>query len=311
MHRLSMSNTAPVLVVGFNRPKHLKTLLESIALSPPRILLIALDGPRAGNALDQILVRECQEVIEQIPIKSKIELRIRSNNLGLKDSIVDAVNWACGKYGRVIVLEDDVQVGPNLFRFLNYCLNCFEGIDEIAHINGYNLVPQSALTHPTDIFRTSRFIESYAWATWDRAWKTYDDSLSWGSNVSLQELANFTGGYVSAIKWKMNFADALSGRIDTWAYRWMASIWSQRKLIVSPNSNLINYLGQTSGTHTTLKYRWQELPISMHSLDFTSMNLPSEIDKAADKWLSREVFDESLWGILKGLAISNVLRFSK
>ena len=306
-----MSSAAPVLVVGFNRPKHLKILLASIALSPPEVLLIALDGPRAGNALDQLLVRECQEVINQISIKSKIHLRIRNNNLGLKESIVDAVNWACEQYGKVIVLEDDVQVGPNLFQFLNYCLNNFKERDDIAHINGYNLVPQSEITCPTDIFRTTRFIESYAWATWDRAWKTYDDTLSWGSDVPLHELANFTGGYVSAIKWKLNFADALSGRIDTWAYRWMSSIWSQRKLIVSPNSNLMNYLGQTSGTHTTLKPRWQELPISLHSLDFKNMNLPSEIDKSADKWLSRKVFDESLLGILKGLAISNVLRFSK
>jgi hypothetical protein len=306
-----MNDTAPVLVVGFNRPKHLRILLASIAFSPPEVLLIALDGPRAGNPLDQILVRECQEVINQISIKSKIHLRIRNNNLGLKESIVDAVNWACEQYGKVIVLEDDVQVGPNLFRFLNFCLNNFKGRDDIAHINGYNLVPQSALTCPTDIFRTTRFIESYAWATWDRAWKTYDDSLSWGSDVPLHELANFTGGYVSAIKWKLNFADAISGRIDTWAYRWMSSIWSQGKLIVSPNSNLINYLGQTSGTHTTLKPRWQELPISLHSLDFRNMNLPSEIDKSADKWLSRNVFDESLLGISKGLVISNVLRFLK
>ncbi len=305
-----MSSAAPVLVVGFNRPKHLKILLESIALSPPSVLLIALDGPRERNALDEVLVRECQEVIDQVTINSKIQLRIRKNNLGLKESVVDAVNWACEQYGKVIVLEDDIQVGPNLFPFLDSCLSQFEKRDDIAHINGYNLVPQAVLTCPTDGFRTSRFIESYAWATWDRAWKLYDDSLSWGCNVPLQELANFTGGYVSAMKWKLNFADALNGRIDTWAYRWMSSIWSQRKLVVSPNSNLINYLGQTTGTHTTLKSRWQELPISPISLDLTCIDVPIEIDKAADKWLSRNVFEESLWGILKGLAISNVLRFS-
>jgi hypothetical protein len=304
-------DTVPVLVVGFNRPDHLKTLLESIAVSPPKVLLCALDGPRLGNSSDELLVRDCREVVEEMNIDSEIVIRFRENNLGLRGSIVDAVDWACEKYGKVIVLEDDVQIGPNLIDFLEHGLNRYEQRDDIAHINGYNLVPSSELTDASSAFRTTRYIESYAWATWERAWRKYDDSMTWGANVSLKELSSITGGYVSAVKWKLNFADALSERIDTWAYRWMSTIWSERKIVLSPNANLVNYLGQTSGTHTRLKTRWQELPVSSDLIRLDETIVPMEIDEAADQWLKLHVFDESLLGIAKGLAASAILRFVK
>ncbi len=306
-----MSQSSPILVVGFNRPQHLERLLASLELSPPETLLIALDGPRPGVAADELLVQQCRKVVDGIKFKTNLETRYRPNNLGLRKSIVDAVSWACDRNGKVIVLEDDVVIGPNLYPFLNQNLNRFQRADEIAHINGYNLVPSSKISVPAAGFRLTRFIESYAWATWDRAWKDYDDNLNWGKDCSLRELAAITESYTSAIKWKLNFADALTNRIDTWAYRWLSTIWSKQKKIISPNSNLVHYTGQISGTHTRLKSRFHELPISISPLDTDKLELPELPDKFADQWLSKHVFGESLNGVAKGIAISTILHFLK
>jgi hypothetical protein len=178
----------------------------------------------------------------------------------------------------------------------------------IMHVNGYNVVPMSRLTNPTEPCRLTRYPESFAWATWERAWTHYDESLSWAPSVSTRELTDLLGSPLAAVRWKQNFADARSERINTWAYRWLASIWQNGGVCLSPNRNLVSYNGYDIGTHTRLKAAWPELPIEqICDLGIDAVTL----DQDADDWVGKTIFGETARGNLLGFARSAALALKK
>ena len=300
-----MSKTPPVLLLGFNRPKKMAQLISALSVSEPDLILLSVDGPRVQNSSDTDLVRQTQETAALISWPAKVVTRFREENLGLRKAVVDAVTWATNEYGRVIVLEDDCVPGSDFVPFVNCMLEQFKNEPRVGHINGYNLVPPQYLTRPSSSIRLTRYPESYAWATWERAWKNYDDDLSWASQCSIKDLRNITNSHIGALRWKINFGDAKSERINTWAYRWLASIWKNNLSIIAPNSNLVLYDGHEDGTHTRRNTRWSELPITSNVYDplNDSHGLP-DADEIADLWTAKNVFRENTFGIFEGVAAS-------
>ena len=305
-----MADEAPVLLLGYNRPQQMRGLIQSLSPLEPKLILFAVDGPKNYRSNDVDLVRQTQDLIKEITWNAEIRTRFRVSNLGLRRAVVDAVTWANSEYGRVIVLEDDVRAGPQLLDFLNHNLMAHEESTRIAHINGYNLVPEEHLTNPDQASRLSIYPESYAWATWDRAWQKYDDDLTWAKNASLEDLKKICGTTIGALRWKQNFADAASQRIDTWAYRWLASMWEHNWLMVSPNRNIARYTGWEGGTHTRSHQRWNEIPLK----EVPAGSYPEseeEVDGAADYWLGARVFGENIKGIIRGVLATKYLSCTK
>ena len=284
----------------------MRGLIQSLAPLKPKLILLAVDGPRKNRANDAELVGQTQELASEITWDAEIRTRFRDSNLGLRRAVVDAVTWANSEYGRAIVLEDDVRAGPQLLDFLNHNLDVHRENAKIAHINGYNLVPEEHLSNPDLAARLSIYPESYTWATWERAWQKYDDDLTWAKNASVEDIKKVCGSTIGALRWKQNFADAASERIDTWAYRWLATIWGHELRIISPNRNISSYEGQKNGTHTLMHLKYTEPPIkpiqNVHALC---------LDNSADDWLKRHVFKESFLGVMKGVLVSRLLTLRK
>jgi glycosyltransferase involved in cell wall biosynthesis len=298
-----------VLIIAFNRPHKLRQLIASLRSSRPPILMIAVDGPRSQNKSDETLVRETQAVVSEIDWPCKIHTRFRESNLGLQTAYVDAVNWAMSEFGETIVIEDDVIAGQELYGYLNFNLNRFRDNQTIGQINGYNFAPVDSLTEPNSASRVTRYPTSYCWASWSHSWNLIDLSIKWGQSVSLKGLSAFTGSQLSATMWKMNFRNAVSGRVDTWDYAWVASLWENDLKIISPNRNLCLYDGFDGGTHTRRSAKTHQLEIeSVVDLEEV-FNL--DIDDKADQWQKQFVYRETLTGFLEKGAASFVLEIEK
>lgn len=300
-----MTTQPPVLLLGFNRPEKMSQLIRALSVSKPGLVLIGVDGPRAQNATDAYLVRQTQETAALVTWPASVVTRFRSHNLGLRGAVVDAVTWATSEYGKVIVLEDDCVPGPDFVPFATSMLERFRNEPLIGHINGYNLVAPENLQSQSSPIRLTRYPESYAWATWERAWTNYDDDLTWAEQCTIQELQKITHSYIGALRWKINFADAKSERIQTWAYRWLASMWASNLKIVAPSANLVRYDGHDVGTHIRRHARWTELKLTKPKLENLdeSPDIPAN-DEQADRWIAKEVFRENTLGICEGIAAS-------
>ena len=285
----------------------MRGLIQSLVPLKPKLILFSVDGPRKDRSTDTDLVRQTQELVSEITWDAEILTRFRDSNLGLRRAVVDAVTWANSEYGRVIVLEDDLRAGPQLLEFLNHNLISHQKNRKIAHINGYNLVPKEHLTNTDHASRLSIYPESYAWATWDRAWQKYDDNLTWAQSASVQDIKKICGSTIGAMRWRQNFGDAAAERIDTWAYRWLASMWENQWLMVSPNRNISMYEGNSGGTHTLRRTRYSEQPVELISQFHREMNFQGESpDGMADKWLSKNVFREKLQELVIGEIFSKL-----
>jgi len=298
---------APVLILAYNRPDQIQGLIDSIRPYAPKRVLVGVDGPK-DTAIDVEKVRKVVEAVEGINWTDDVQILERKSNLGLRLAVPDAVTWAISRAGRVIVVEDDVRVSKDFFPYMNHCLDEFANEDRIGHISGYNPVPQKFITNPQYRSRTSLFPESYAWATWDRAWSKYEDELSWAKESNLGDLRGLTGSLQAAVVWKMNFSDANSGAISTWAYRWIASLWKNKLLSISPNVNLVDYRGQTEGTHTKGSRSWSELETDeIMGLESGDTSFLKPTDELADNWIARKIFRSTNLGVARRAAESLVL----
>lgn len=103
--------------------------------------------------------------------------------------------------------------------------------------------------------------------------------------------------------WTQNLRNTQTGRIDTWAHQWTASLWRHNLDCVSPNRNLVRYTGRQGGTHIRRR-RWSELEVSALPPD---MSRSSVIGYKADAWLARKISRETVFGYIEGLAAPSAL----
>ena len=300
----------PVLLLAYNRVDKMRGLIEALRSSAPQLVMVVVDGPKPGNVADKAKVEAVREAVSAIDWTPNVLVRFRPVNVGLRASVSDAVDWATKEYGQVIVIEDDVLPGPHLVPYAEYMLDKYRDDERVMHISGYNVVAREDLGTPGANNRLSRYPESFAWATWDRAWKHYDDDLGWPRRSTLADLRAITGSRAGAVRWKFNFLDARAGRISTWAYRWIASMWSRDGFALNPNENLVTYVGQEEGTHTVMKPSWVELPLYDGPLE-PLLSADATHDEAADRWVSRVVFGGTSFGAARGILISLALHVRK
>lgn len=300
----------PVVVIAYNRPDKVRRLISRLEELKPTNIIYAVDGPKIGKPADAAKVAEVQSLVNDFTWTDKVETRFRPTNLGLRAAVTDVVSHAVSQYGQAIIMEEDTLPGKNWFPYAEEMLNRYRGESSIEHISGYNLVPDKYQSNHGLGSRLSRYPESIAWATWDSAWEQFDGSLEWALNVSTAELARIVGSTSGALRWKQNFADAEAGRISTWAYRWIASMWSRGSYVLSPNQNLVTYAGYDEGTNSFMKAPWSELDLFEGHIS-TVLETDPVFDESADKWVGEKVFAETPFGVARGVLISAALELRK
>jgi len=283
--------STPVLILGFRRPDNILKIIEAIRPNRPRVIFFAVDGARKGRKDDLDLVIQTQLAIRSIDWSCDLKIRFRDENMGIRKAVPDALSWVLESNGEVIVIEDDAIPGPDLLVFIQSQLKLFRNDSNVAHVSGYNLVPPNEISSPRNLTRGSIYPESYLWGTWARAWNLYSDNIGDYKTVVRKMDLN----KMEKVVWFLNFRMAHHDLIQTWAYRWMATMWRENMKCISPNVNLSTYVGSKDGTHTRRKSHVTELKIS--KIDEQLANLSRGVDLAADKWVSRKIFHASPHGV--------------
>ena len=114
------SPLAPIVLFVYNRPWHTEqtvTALLKNELADSSALIIYSDAPKNEAAAGK--VEEVRRFVKGIRGFKSVSIIEREKNWGLADSIIDGVTSVVNKYGRVIVLEDDIVASPFFLRFMN------------------------------------------------------------------------------------------------------------------------------------------------------------------------------------------------
>ena len=301
----SILDFSPILILGFRRPENIGKIIDAIRPNNPRRIYFAVDGPRKGKKGELELVIQTQLAINSIDWECDLQIRFRDQNLGIRKAVPDAVSWVLESNEEVIVIEDDAIPGPDLLEFMQNQLEAFRDDANVAHISGYNLVPVDKILQPNFLTRKSIYPESYLWGTWAKDWALYKDDINdYGSIVQKMNLNN-----VEKFIWRINFRMANRDLVQSWAYRWIAAMWRENKVCISPNVNLTSYIGSKDGTHTRRKSHITELEISR--IDHHDISTSIEIDLVSEAWISRKIFHASALGLfVHGLSFV-ALKFKK
>ena len=238
---------APILLFVYNRPEHTRRCIESLlknSLASESSLFIYADG--AKDSTLQEAVNEVRNYIRTIQGFKQITLMERSENWGLARNIINGVTTQVNRYGKVIVLEDDLVVAPYFLQFMNDALEVYKNEPRVGHIQACDFTQDSSLPATFLI----KWTGSWGWATWDRAWKHFNPN----GNELLQELEERKLTHVFDFNGKYGFTRMLrrqiEGKNNSWAIRWNASLFLKDILSLNVGRSLVQNEGfDGSGTN--------------------------------------------------------------
>ena len=238
---------APILLFVYNRPEHTRRCIESLlknSLASESNLFIYADG--AKDSTQQEAVNEVRNYIRSIQGFKQITLMERSENRGLARNIINGVTTQVNRYGKVIVLEDDLVVAPYFLQFMNDALEVYKNEPRVGHIQACDFTQDASLPATFLI----KWTGSWGWATWDRAWKHFNPN----GNELLQELEERKLTHVFDFNGKYGFTRMLrrqiEGKNNSWAIRWNASLFLKDILSLNVGRSLVQNEGfDGSGTN--------------------------------------------------------------
>lgn len=291
-----------ILLIIFNRPdfsRKMYNVLEKIR--PPKLYVIS-DGARDEN--EGIEVNKSRDIFNNISWPCNVNYNYSDFNLGLFKRITSGIDWAFENETELIILEDDCIPHPDFFKFCEEMLIRYANDKRVMTINGCNLNPELSKGF-SDSYFFSKYSNSWGWATWKRSWKLFDRNLS-GMDSKLA-LKNFTYNFLyrkrSSIYWNYKLGLVKKSKINSWAYRWMFTLWIQNGLAIVPQNNLIKNIGndeRSSNTRGKLHY----LNIDSKSLfNDKELTYPKYIHASVDydKWLENSIYSKSIGYRLKWL----------
>lgn len=238
---------APIALFVYNRPAHARQTVDALLqneLAVDSDLIIYSDAPKTPEAAEA--VRETRDYIRTIRGFHAVSIVERENNMGLAGSIIDGVTTVVNKYGRIIVLEDDLIVSPYFLGYMNRALERYSHEEKVMQISANMFPVSSGDVLPETFF--CRMTTSWGWATWDRAWRKFEpdaDKLL-GMIIARRLRKEFDMGHCYFQMLQMQ----ARGELDSWAIRWYASVFLAGGLCLHPSASLVVNIGHDgSGTH--------------------------------------------------------------
>jgi hypothetical protein len=246
------SFTTPVLFLIFNRPETTKQVWEVIQSVRPKHLYVAADGPRSTRPED---IEKCKQARAIVQPDWDCELKIlyREENLGCRNAVSQAITWFFNEVEEGIILEDDCLPDPTFFNFCSVLLEKYRNEPSIMHIGGCNF--QYGKKRGEGSYYFSKYNHIWGWATWRRAWESYDMDMKDYPLLKNQKTWRevFFNEYEEK-KWRPKFQSVYDNKYDTWDYQWTFAIWKSKGLAVTPQVNLISNIGfDKNATHTISK----------------------------------------------------------
>lgn len=141
-------------------------------------------GPRPNFPGEAEKCATARAIIDQVDWDCEVLTKYSEVNMGCKQRVSSGLNWVFDNVDEAIVLEDDCLPHPSLLRFCDELLEKYRNDERILMITGTNYLVDANKT-PYSYFFTRHF-SVWGWATWRRAWATYDVALKAGVKKFVQ-----------------------------------------------------------------------------------------------------------------------------
>lgn len=245
----------PIALFAYNRPAHLKLCLEFLENSQQKLekrlpLYIFCDA--AASKEQQVMVDETRKVAHAWVAQYGGAVIERTKNRRF-ENITSGITALIEKYGKAIIVEDDVVVAPDFLSYMVEALYKYQDDPQVFMISGFMYFnsQKPRTSRPSTFFLNTAFI--WGWATWGRAWKHY----TWEPTGIPEFLADKKQKYLFDIYGSFPFSKILEKQwkkeCNTWDIQWMYILFQQGALSLYPHQSLVWNSGVGGGTHGAAK----------------------------------------------------------
>lgn len=264
------ADSIPVALIAFNRPIKTKAVIERIHSVEGLKLYFYVDGPRQFS--DVKAVQEVRNLGKAIKANSLVS-RFSEENLGLKRSVLAALDEVFSTETTCVILEDDCVPNRSFFEFVHGSEHLLLNNQEIAMISGNTFMHE-----PT---RTEAYFSNQAhiwgWMTSKYVWKQFRASNlgACSGKIGVKNLVGLVRVPGPLYYRLRNLHLAMRAhKLDTWAVYFSCWIQLNRKLVLHPPQNLVKNIGfDESATHTA-----RGAPdMDLESHDISLIHLPTEL----------------------------------
>jgi hypothetical protein len=295
-------NEVPVLLIIFNRPDKVRSLIESLEKIKPKYIYVTGDGPRTGKTGEGNKCDEARKIATNIPWGAEVYTNFSDTNLGCKKGVSTGVTWFFENVEEGIVLEDDCLPHPSFFTLCNQMLTAYKNDESIMHINGTSFLPTLKETVDTPYYFSS-IAHSWGWASWRRAWQHFDGEMN---NINNLEKSFSKNSLFTKVKysryWIKLFKYTKNNKRDSWAVPWSYSVMYANGICITPGVNLVENIGfDEEATHTsgTLNFDLSTSPLPAQLPIQKEITLKKEFDSAVTEKIFMKTIQKRIMLLLE------------
>ncbi len=301
---------APIAIFIYKRPDHLRRMLETLVacegFDQSQVFVFG-DGPKSPEQAPAV---EEARAVARAMLGDRAEYRFQDSNRGLANSVIAGVSELTERFGRVIVIEDDLVLAPQFLSFINSALEHYKDDEQVMQVSGFMFdVPELRERREAVVLPLTT---SWGWGTWHRAWKKFDATASsWPAiraNAAERRRFDLDGCYDYAEMMERQ----LLGMIDAWDICWYLTVFSRKGLVIYPPSSLVANTGMDgSGSHGGGILR-KPLPKELSNIHLVRSFLSARLDPHAFAMIKKFLWRQGggLSGKLIGLVKNRIKRLS-
>ena len=266
---------APIVLFAFNRPDRLAKTIESLLNNDEAKdceLFVFVDGARPEKVGEADKVNEVRNVVKNIMGFKELHYSFPETNKGLGKSVIEGVSEVINKYGKAIILEDDLVLLPNFIAYINQGLNRYQDEKDVFSICGYSNRVKRPKGYLADTYFCNRS-SSWGWGTWANRWNSVDWTLEpFEQYLKYKSQFNRWGGsdcFGMLCGWH-------EGRNKSWAIRFCFSQFLQKRVSLFPMESLVINEG-FDGDGTNCR-KWSRFKFDVDISGRTDYLFPNEIE---------------------------------
>ena len=278
-------NLAPIVLFVYNRLEHTKKTVEALLkndLANQSDLFIYSDSWK--NEESRKNVNNVRGYLKTIHGFKNLTIIERENNWGLANSIIDGVTTIINKYGRVIVLEDDLITSNDFLFFMNTSLEQYKYDANVFSISAYHFSIKVPKHYEYDVYFSYRSM-SWGWATWVDRWLLADWNIS-DFNQFINDRKKVRSFNRAGSDLTKLLKMQKEGLIDSWSIRWDYTQFKNNGLTLFPLSSKVLNIGfDESGVHCGISDIQQQILNDSNAKTYKYVELIQP-----DRYFTRQIY---------------------